>query len=132
MAEHGSESISSLVRSVLADTRELLREELALARAEVREEIAGVRSAAMAFAGAALVALLGTALLSVAIGGAIAYWLGWPNWAGYGAIAILMLIGAAVLLGYGRRQVTELRALPATRKTLKENVEWIQNKSGQK
>jgi fructose-specific phosphotransferase system IIC component len=128
MAEQ-NESIAGLVRGLIADTRELVREELSLVRAEVREEILQAKAAAMSFAGAAVAGVIGVVLLCVAIGGAIAYAFGWPSWAGYGAVAVLLLIGAAVLAMMGRKEVANLRALPKSRETVKENVEWMQNKS---
>jgi hypothetical protein len=126
---HENESTAGLVRSLLADTRDLIREELALARAEIREEVAQVRTAGAAFGAAAMTALLGVTLLCVAIGNAIAYWLHWPAWAGYGIVAILLLVAAFACLTFGRREVAALRALPKTRETVKENLEWIQSKS---
>ena len=65
-----------------------------------------MQSAAIAFAVAAAVGLMGAMLLSVAIGGAIAYFLRWPPWAGYG--------------------------MPETTETMKENLAWMQNKSVQR
>src|SRR5947207_4165824 len=74
MADHETAtSIPGLIRSLLDDTRALIREELALARAEIREELSTAQAVAVAFAGAALAAAIGAVLLAVAIGGAIAY-----------------------------------------------------------
>jgi fructose-specific phosphotransferase system IIC component len=129
MAGYESESIAGLLKSVLADTRELIREELSLARAELRQEIAEVRTAGIAFASSAVIALLGVTLLCVAIGGAIAYAFGWPSWTGYGIVAVLLLVAAAVFVSYGKRQIADLRALPKTRETIKENIAWIQSNS---
>src|SRR5215831_17229417 len=80
MAEYDERtSIPTLIRGLLDDARELIREELQLARAEIREEISAVQSAAIAFAIAGAVGLIGAMLLSVAIGGALAYFLRWPT-----------------------------------------------------
>jgi hypothetical protein len=129
MAVQDTESIGGLIRSVLADTRELMREELELMRAEVREDIAQVRSVGVSFGAAAVTGLLGATLLCVAVGGAIAYWAGWPAWAGYAIVAVLLLIVAFAAVSYGRRQLSDFRALTKTRATVKENLAWIQSKS---
>ena len=132
MAIHENDSVVELVRSVLADIRELIRDELDLARAEVREEIVGARAAGLAFAGAAFAAVLGVTMFSIALGSAIAYWLGWPVWTGYAMVSLLLFVGAYVVMTYGRKRLSDVRALPRTRETLKENLSWIQNKSAQK
>src|SRR5205814_724218 len=110
----------------------LIREELQLARAEIREEISAAQSAVITFAIAAAIGLMGAMLLSVALGGAIAYFLRWPPWAGYGVTAVLFLAGAYGLAMYARARVAAIRAIPETTETMKENLAWMQNKSVQK
>jgi fructose-specific phosphotransferase system IIC component len=131
MAEHDN-NIAGLVRGLLHDTRDLIREEIALARAEIREEISAAQTVGIAFGSAALAALLGAALLCIAVGGAIAYAFGWPAWAGYGITAVLLLGGAFGLVQYGRGQLAKVRAMPKTTETVKENLAWVQNKSAEK
>jgi fructose-specific phosphotransferase system IIC component len=132
MADQDTNSITALIRSLLQDIRDLIREEIALARAEIREEITTVQSVGIAFSSAALAALLGVTLLGIAIGGALAYFLGWPSWAGYGIVAVLFLIGAFAMVQYGRGRLARLRALPKTTQTVKENLAWMQSKSAEK
>ena len=132
MAVHETESIGGLVKSVLADTRELMREELELMRSEIREEVAQARAAGMAFGAAAFAGMLGATLLCVALGSAIAYWLGWPSWTGYAIVSVLLIIGGFAAMSYGKSQLANFRALPKTRATVKENLEWIQSKSAQR
>src|SRR5262245_43248262 len=102
MGDSNTSLIADLIRSLLQDTRDLIREEIALARAEIREEIGAVQTVGIAFGSAAFAALLGATLLGIAIGGLIAYLLAWPSWAGYGIVAVLLLITAFVLVRYGR------------------------------
>src|SRR4051812_1184851 len=133
MATHETgTSIPELIRSLLDDTRVLIREELALARAEIREELSIAQTVAMTFVGAALAAAIGAVLLSVAIGGAIAYFLAWPAWTGYGIVAVLLLGTGYFLVRYGRNRVAHIRALPQTTATVKENLAWMQSKSAQR
>ena len=132
MAVQDTESIGGLIKSVLADTRELMREELELMRAEIREEVGQVRTVGAAFGGAAFAGLLGATLLCIALGSALAYWFGWPAWTGYAIVAVLLLVGAFAAMSYGRSRLSHLRALPRTRATVKENLAWIQSKSAQR
>jgi hypothetical protein len=125
-------SVAGLVRSLLADTRDLLREELALMRAEVREEVAQLRSVAVSFAIAAVAGAIAAVLLCIALGSAIAYFLEWPVWTGYGIVAVLLALAAVLFVSRGRSEMANVRALPKTRETVKENVEWIQSKSDTK
>jgi hypothetical protein len=129
MAEYASDSIPGLIRSLLDDTRDLIREEVALARSEIREEALEAKAVATAFGASALIGLIGATMSCFAIGGAVADLLGWPVWSGYGATALLLLAVTFVLVSYGRREVRKIRALPKTRAALKENVEWMQSKS---
>jgi hypothetical protein len=131
MAEYDDgTSIPTLIRGLLDDARDLVREELQLARAEIREEVSAAQTAVLAFATAAAVALIGAILLSVAIGGAIAYFLRWPTWVGYALTAVLLLAGGWGLSLYGRGRLKALRGIPETKDTMKENLSWMQKKSG--
>jgi hypothetical protein len=131
MAEYDDRtSIPTLIRGLLDDGRELIREELQLARSEIREEIATAQTAVIAFAISAAVGLMGAMLLSIAIGGAVAYFLRWPTWAGYGVTAVLFLAAAWGLCLYARARLKALRAIPETKDTMKENLAWMQKKSG--
>jgi len=129
MAEYAHETVPELIRSLLDDTRTLIRDEVALARAEIREELSAAKTVAVAFAAAAVAAVIGTVMFFIAAGSAIAYLFGWPAWAGYGIVALLLLGGALALAQYGRGRLAGIRALPTTTETLKENLAWMQGKS---
>jgi hypothetical protein len=129
MASQDSDSIAGILRSLLSDTRALIRDELDLMRAEVREELMSARLAGVLLGGALLAAVLGAALLCVALGSGLSYWFGWPVWAGYGMVALLLLVGAFVAMTAGRKRLAKLGAFPKTRATMKENVSWIHSKS---
>ena len=125
-------SIPGLIKGLLDDARDLIREEIQLARAEIREEVSALTTVGVAFAIAGVIGLLGAMLLSVALGGALAYALRWPTWAGYGAVAIVFLAAGWGLCLYGRAKLRVIRAIPNTTDTMKENLAWMQNKSGLK
>ena len=129
MAEHESSSVSALIGSVLHDARELIREEIALARAELRDEAAAAQSVGIAFSAAALLAVIAVILLCVAIGGAIAWTFDAPAWVGYGAVALLLAAAAFFFVSRGRAALANIRMLPKTTESLRENLAWIQSKS---
>src|ERR1051325_9561639 len=122
-------SIPTLIKGLLDDARDLMREELQLFRAEIREEVSALQTVAIAFAVAAVVGLLGAMLAAVALGGALAYFLKWPTWAGYGATAVLFLAVGWGLCLFARARMRVIRAIPNTTDTMKENIAWMQNKS---
>ena len=126
-----TDSIPALIRSVLDDARELIREEIAVARAEIREELSTAKAAATGFGMAAVAGGVALVLFCIALGGAIAYLFGWPAWAGYGLVAVLLAAGAWAGLSYGQKQLAQIRTLPKTTATLQENIAWIQDKSTQ-
>jgi len=133
MAKYDEQTpIPTLIRGLLDDARDLIREELQLARAEVREEVSAAQNAVIAFAISAVIALIGVMLLSVAIGGAVAYFLHWPPWAGYGVTALLFLAAGWGACIYARGRLNAIRAIPNTTETMKENLAWMQNKSVRK
>ena len=120
------ETIGGLIRGILTDLRTLMREEIALARVEIREQAGRARAAAMSFGIAAAALLFGVAFLLIAIATAIAELLGWPLWAGFLIVGVLLSIVGFVSLSSGRRQLRTFHAVPAeTVTTLKENSEWI-------
>src|SRR5205085_3258747 len=107
-------SIPSLIKGLLDDARDLIREELQLARAEIREEMSALKVAGIAFAISAAIGLIGAVLLSVALGAAVAYFLHWPPWAGYGMVAVLFLAAGWGLCLYARARLNAIRAIPNT------------------
>jgi uncharacterized membrane protein YqjE len=132
MTETPTATIRTLVRDVLSDARELVREEVALLRAEVREQADEAKGLGMMFGGALVLALVGVALLCVAIAAAAAELFNVPQWASYLVLAVLLALGAYVLVSQGRKQASEMQVLPRTRESLRENVAWIQSKSSSK
>jgi hypothetical protein len=127
MAELGyQESIGGLVKGILADLRQLMRDEISLARVEMREQAGRAKLAAGAF-GAAIVALaFGATFLLVAIAVGVADLLGWPVWTGFLLLAVLLSVAGLVMLSAGRKRLRSVHAVPEqTVQTLKENSEWI-------
>ena len=123
MAYETDTSITGLVRGVMDDARDLIREEIALAKAEARLELAKAGSAAAQFGAAAVAgwfALMFT-LGAVALGISAAF--GWPAWAGLALVGVLLAVAAGVLFMTARAAVRRVRPLPRTLETLKENFQ---------
>jgi hypothetical protein len=127
MAEVGyQESIGDLVKGILQDVRQLIRDEIALARVELREQATRAKLAVSALGAAAVALALGAVFLFVAIAAGIADLFDWPIWAGFLAVALLLSIAGFVMLSMGRKRLRSVHPVPEqTVETLKENSEWI-------
>ena len=115
------ESVGGLVRGALEDIRDLVREELLLARVELKQELNKVTGAAVQFGAAGASMMLAAAFLMVALALGISTAFAWPAWAGFGIVAVLLAIAGLVFMSGGRRAVREVRPLPRTVQTIKEN-----------
>ena len=129
MEDYQNLSVPALVRSIVDDARELIREEVAIARSEIREGVSAAQTAGAAFGAAAVAGLVAVVLFCVALGLAIAYVFEWPAWAGIGIVSVLLGLVAYIALRYGQGKLANLQPLPKTTATLRENVAWIQDKS---
>ena len=120
-----NESFTVIVGRIIDDVRELFREEVSLAKAELRHEASEFTSglARMGIgAGAGLIAL-GFLLLGIAQG--FAALVGWPAWAGYLTMGVVLGLGAFIALQAGRKRVARVEAMPKTVESLKETKEWM-------
>jgi uncharacterized membrane protein YhiD involved in acid resistance len=122
------DSVIDLIKGTIGDARDLIRSEIALARAEMRQEVSRLTSGAVAFAGAAVIGLLALAAACAAAALGLAAALEWPAWAGYAVVAVALLLIAGILAAVGRSRMTAHSPMPLTTETLKENVEWMQNR----
>jgi hypothetical protein len=119
-------TIADLIKSAVRDAQDLVRGEIALAKAEARNEARRFGTGAAVLGGAAVCALvtLGLLLTTVALG--ISEGFGWPLWAGFGIVTILMVIVTGVMALVGRSRFGRERHMPLTVDTLKENMKWMQ------
>jgi protein-S-isoprenylcysteine O-methyltransferase Ste14 len=124
-----NDSIGSLVRGVLIDIRDLMREELALARVEIREQAGRAKLAAASLGAAAVALAFGATFLLVAIAVGLADLLDWPVWTGFLIVALLLSIAGLVMLSSGRKKLASVQPVPEeTVRTLKENSEWLKRR----
>ena len=116
-----NESVGGLVRSMLDDVRELVREELLLARVELRQELGKAVAAGVQFGAAGVSLMFAAAFLLIAVALGIAAAFDWPAWAGFGIVAVVLGIAGVVFVSGGRKAVREVRPMPRTIQTIKEN-----------
>jgi peptidoglycan/LPS O-acetylase OafA/YrhL len=121
MAHETDAPMSTLVRGALDDVRDLFREEIALARAELRQEVTKATSAGALLGSAAGAGWFAALFILGAIAMGISELFGWPYWASFGAIGVLLAIAGGLLYAGGRRALSEMRGMPRTIETVKEN-----------
>jgi len=110
-----------LVRQILRTGSLLVEKEVELARAELKADLQAELLMAKRFAVAAVLALLGINLLLVAVAFALAHVM--PAWLAALALGgLLLAVGGAIGLTAWRGRVSA--PLAATRKHLKEDLEW--------
>lgn len=123
-------SIADLLSGIVGDAQELVRKEIALARQEIREEISNAKGVAIALAIASAVLGVGGLLLVLTLAQGLADLLNWPAWAGYGIVGVVMAIVGFILLSSAQKRMQEISPIPEkTVETLKENVEWIKDRT---
>ena len=117
------QSFADLFHNLLADTRDLVRERSRWLERRSGGDVEGrCRRDRVRRSGARRQHR--RHLLCIALGGAIAFLVNWPPWAGYGLVAIVLRTMAALLGFYGWRRLAAFRA-SETAATVKENFEWI-------
>jgi uncharacterized membrane protein YqjE len=117
------ESLGALFGDMTRDLGELFRKELELAKTEAKDEAKGMARAGTSFGIAALggwlavlfVSLCVAWLLDQAMNRALAFLI----------VGVIWAIVAAIAASAGRRRMREIRPLPTTVQTLKEDAQWV-------
>jgi len=123
-------SVSALLSGIVGDAQDLVRKEIALARQEIREEITAAKDAATALSIAGAVLAVGGLFLLVTLALGLADLLNWPAWAGFGIVGVVFGIAGAILLSSARQKMKQINPVPErTIETLKENIEWIKDRT---
>lgn len=115
-----------LFNGIVQDCKLLMQQEAQLLRDEVKLEASKVGRAASGFGIGAALAGVGALFLLLMLVHGLHEWLGWPLWASYGLVGL-------ILAGIGLAFIVKARALagsvsPMPRRaifTMKENVQWI-------
>jgi hypothetical protein len=123
-------SIAGLVRGVMDDARDLVREEIALAKSEARVELGKVASAGAQFGVGTVALWFGVLFLLFAAAFGIEALLGWPRWAGFALVGIVLTLGGAVALLMARSAARRVQALPRTRESIQSLRESLPGREG--
>jgi len=129
-------SATNLVRGIISDVGDLIRQEIRFARAEIKSDARTALRASVALALGAGVTGLGVVLVALMLVYLI-YWLSAPAgadpatiplWGCYGIVAAVFLAVGGGMVFLGLRAIQKNNPLPdQTAQSIKENVEWIVN-----
>jgi hypothetical protein len=127
--DHPEGTVSSLVVGIVDDFRDLVRQEMALARQHMAEDLRKTRDASLLW-GSGLATLFLSAIAFViaaaylihaaALPATAADPASIPMWGCFGIVGIVLAIGGAFLIAYGRRTFESIRVVDQIDKTVKE------------
>jgi uncharacterized membrane protein YqjE len=115
-------SLGELLSEMTSDLSTLFRKEIELAKTEARDEIGQAGQAGAMFGAAGLSAWLALVMLSLALAWLLDQALNTAL--SFAIVGVLWAIAAAVLLTVGKRRMSAIKALPQTKETIKEDVQW--------
>jgi len=127
-------SMAGLLRGIINDIGDLIRQEIRFARSEFKSDARKVTRAGAVLAlgagaaavGVVLVALMAVHLIHTLSGAPDSASI--PLWGCYGIVAAVFLVVGAGLGFMGYQSMQKLNPLPEqTAQSVKENVEWIMN-----
>jgi hypothetical protein len=119
-------TITQLVGDLLADARQLMRQELALAKHEIRGEVRKATGASIALGTGIGLAALGGLLFIIAVVHLLQSVTDLPLWACYGIVAGLCAVVGFILLYLGKEKMSQIEIVPQqTVETMRENVKWM-------
>ncbi|MDQ1246279.1 MAG: hypothetical protein QG597_647 [Actinomycetota bacterium] len=121
--QQNEQSIAQLVSSATADMKSLVTDQIALTKVEIQSSARTAGKSMGLLAGAAFVGVLFIVFLLVTIAYVLALWL--PVWAGFGIVALVLAIVAAILGLVGKKRLESVKGpqqsmaqLEATKKAL--------------
>ncbi len=100
-------SIRALIGSVTADAKRLMQDQAELTKMEARGNSKAAGSTGGLFAGAAFIAVFGVLFILITLAFVLVA-IGLPEWAGFGIVALLLILIAAILGGAGRAKAKKL------------------------
>ena len=115
-------SLPELLSRLSSDFGDLLSTQLELAKVEIKEEIGRAGKSAAMLGGGAAAAYLALILLAFAAAWGLAEVV--PEGFAFLIVGVVVAAIAAFLLMTGRDRMREVRPVPETTETLKEDVQW--------
>ena len=129
-------SMTGLLRGIINDIGDLIRQEFRFARTEFKSDARAMLRAGLVLACGAGTAALGVILVAFMLV-YLLHWLslpagtaepGIPLWGCYGIVAAVFLSVGGLMVFAGVKRLQSVNPLPdQTAKNVKENVEWIMN-----
>jgi len=115
-------SLSELFARLSHDFGELVSAQVELAKVELKDDVRDVSRSASMFGGAAIAGHLALLLLSMGAAWGLAEVL--PEGWAFAIVGAVWATAALVLYVVGRSRMREIEAVPETRETMKEDVQW--------
>jgi uncharacterized membrane protein YqjE len=121
-------SFSEVLQDIVGNVQEIVRSEVRLAVTEIREEVAKAKSSALLLGAGAVTGCF--AILFLLYAAATLLSLIMPLWAALLVVAIVLAFIASVMAMWGMKSLKQLHPAPArTLETIKENVEWVRQRT---
>jgi uncharacterized membrane protein YqjE len=128
MAIERDRSISDVVQDIIRNIQEMLRSEVRLAKTELREEAVKAKAAGVLVGGGAVSAIFAVFFLLLMTVYALTRVV--PDWAAALIVAGFMAAVAGLMLSAGVKRFKQVHPMPErTVENLKENVEWVKQKT---
>lgn len=122
------QSMTQLVTGAIADVQELVKQQLALFKVELRDDLRKAREAGLTLSVGLGLVMIGAILLGVMLAELLhAVLPSLPLWACFGIIGGAVVIIGAILIFAGKKQFESVHLAEQSVKSLKENVQWMQN-----
>ena len=118
-------SLGELFKEMTSELSGLFRQEVELAKVESRQELQRTTKAATSLAVGLVGAFLAVTFLSLALALLIDQALNTAL--SFAIVAVLWGIAALVLVNVGRRKLRDVRPLPETTASIKEDMEWAKH-----
>ena len=120
--QRSESSLGDLVTELTDELSTLFRKEIELAKTEAREEMGHAGKAAALFGGAGVAGWLALLFLSLALA-----WLidqGTNTAVAFAIVGVAWTIAALGLQTAARKRLANVRGLPETKRSIKEDMEW--------
>ncbi|MEO8369077.1 MAG: phage holin family protein [Candidatus Solibacter sp.] len=128
MAIEKERSISDVVQDIFRNIQEMLRSEVRLAKTELREEAVKAKATGVLIGAGAVSAIFALFFLLLMTVYALTRVV--PDWAAALIVAGFMATVAGLMLNAGMKRLRQLHPTPErTIENIKENVEWVKQKT---
>lgn len=131
MAESSANGgIRALLKSVTTDAKQLVQDQAELTKREVRTSSQQAGSTGGLFAGAAFIGILAVVFLLITLAYVLVA-VGLPEWAGFGIVALALILVAAILAAAARGKAKKMsNGLELSKKELERTQQVLSGSAG--